>query len=52
MTPPVPKELEALLAQAGWIRSLARSLATDPNRADDLVPVSYTHLTLPTILRV
>lgn len=32
-----PHDLEALLAQAGWARSLARSLVRDPDRADDLV---------------
>lgn len=41
MTPPAPKELEALLAHAGWIRSLARTLVSDPNRADDLVQQTW-----------
>lgn len=41
MTPPVPKELEALLAHAGWIRSLARTLVSDPHRADDLVQQTW-----------
>ncbi len=33
--------VEALLAQAGWIRSLARSLVADANRADDLVQRTF-----------
>ncbi len=32
-----PRDLDALLAQAGWARALARSLVRDPDRADDLV---------------
>lgn len=41
MTPPVSPQLEALLAQAGWIRSLARSLVADASRADDLVQQTF-----------
>jgi len=37
----MPKDVEALLAHAGWIRSLARQLASDPNRADDLVQQTW-----------
>ncbi len=32
-----PRDLDALLAQAGWAKALARSLVRDPDRADDLV---------------
>lgn len=32
-----PRDLDALLAQAGWARALARSLVHDPDRAEDLV---------------
>jgi RNA polymerase sigma-70 factor (ECF subfamily) len=32
-----PFEIEELLAHAGWLRSLARSLIADPAAADDLV---------------
>jgi RNA polymerase sigma-70 factor (ECF subfamily) len=40
MPPPAP-DVEALLAHAGWIRSLARSLVADTNRADDLVQKTF-----------
>jgi RNA polymerase sigma-70 factor (ECF subfamily) len=32
-----PRDLDALLAQAGWAKALARSLVCDPDRAEDLV---------------
>src|SRR6187397_3489157 len=32
-----PRDLDALLAQAGWAKALARSLVRDPDRAEDLV---------------
>jgi len=32
-----PRELDALLAHAGWAKALARNLVRDPDRADDLV---------------
>src|SRR2546425_7016362 len=38
---PEPDRIDALLAQAGWIRSLARSLVADPNLADDLVQQTW-----------
>jgi RNA polymerase sigma-70 factor (ECF subfamily) len=38
---PPPLDVEALLAQAGWIRSLARSLVADASRADDLVQRTF-----------
>ena len=38
---PPPPDVEALLAQAGWIRSLARSLVADASRADDLVQRTF-----------
>jgi RNA polymerase sigma-70 factor (ECF subfamily) len=41
MSPPVLPDLEALLAHAGWIRSLARSLVADRHRADDLVQQTF-----------
>lgn len=33
--------LDALLAEAGWLRSLARSLVSDPAAADDLVQETW-----------
>src|SRR5687767_270316 len=36
MTEAMPADLEALLSQVGWVRSLARSLTSDPHAADDL----------------
>src|SRR5258705_2277008 len=41
MSPPALPDLEALLAHAGWIRSLARSLVADRNRAGDLVQQTF-----------
>src|SRR5580765_5992909 len=41
MPPPRSPDFEALLAQAGWIRSLARSLVEDSSRADDLVQQTF-----------
>jgi RNA polymerase sigma-70 factor (ECF subfamily) len=38
---PPPPDVEALLAHAGWIRSLARSLVADASRADDLVQRTF-----------
>lgn len=32
-----PRDLDALLAQAGWAKALAQSLIGDPDRAEDLV---------------
>src|SRR5690348_4618876 len=32
-----PRDLDALLAQAGWARALAQTLVRDPDRAEDLV---------------
>jgi DNA-directed RNA polymerase specialized sigma24 family protein len=32
-----PRDFDALLAQAGWAKALARHLVRDPDRADDLV---------------
>jgi RNA polymerase sigma-70 factor (ECF subfamily) len=34
---PIPLRTEELLAHAGWLRALARSLVADPATADDLV---------------
>lgn len=33
--------LDALLAEAGWLRALARSLVSDPSTADDLVQETW-----------
>jgi RNA polymerase sigma-70 factor (ECF subfamily) len=41
MTPPAGPDLQALLAHAGRIRSLARSLVADSNRVDDLVQQTW-----------
>ena len=41
MSPPPSPDLQALLAHAGWIRSLARNLAADADRADDLVQRTF-----------
>lgn len=41
MTPPIRHDLDAMLAHAGWIRALARSLAVDPHVADDLVQQTW-----------
>ncbi|MFK5956204.1 MAG: sigma-70 family RNA polymerase sigma factor [Planctomycetota bacterium] len=34
--PPRTPDLDALLAHSGWVRSLARSLVSDPSSADDV----------------
>jgi RNA polymerase sigma-70 factor (ECF subfamily) len=41
MSPLPSPQLQALLAHAGWIRSLARHLAADADRADDLVQRTF-----------
>jgi RNA polymerase sigma-70 factor (ECF subfamily) len=42
MSAPKPStDLEALLAHAGWVSRLARSLVVDPNLADDVVQQSW-----------
>src|SRR6185503_19321071 len=37
-----PHDCEALLAQAGWVRALARHLARDGHAADDLAQEALT----------
>ncbi|MFG0320485.1 MAG: sigma factor, partial [Planctomycetota bacterium JB042] len=32
---------EALLAHAGWVEALAKSLVLDPSRADDVVQAAW-----------
>ena len=39
--PPPALDVEALLAHAGWIRSLARKLVADSSRAEDLVQRTF-----------
>src|SRR5882672_3649066 len=40
---PLPQgsDLDSLLAHAGWVRALSKSLVTDPNAADDLVQETW-----------
>lgn len=40
-TPASPATLDALLAEAGWLRALAASLVSDPATADDLVQETW-----------
>ena len=48
----VSLEREVLAMFAAQAAGLVRALANSPDDAGALVPVSYTHLTLPTIYSV
>ena len=47
-----PMKKARMLAEIASIQKQAKVLAVQKNRGAHYEPVSYTHLTLPTILRV